>query len=53
MDKYCPRCMIVYRMSMDTNRPYSIVLPPHDPNCPMMQPTHPAPLLPLRKTNKE
>jgi len=42
----CPRCAILFELARDPDKPASIVLPPHDPRCPVIAAKRPAPLMP-------
>lgn len=51
MAEYCPRCMILFKMTCDPDRPYGIVLPPHDPRCPKVALERPASLPAEKRSN--
>jgi hypothetical protein len=40
----CPRCAILFEMKRNSEGSWSIVLPPHDPRCPVVAPYRPASL---------
>lgn len=46
MLKYCPRCTILFEIARNPDKPWGIVLPPHDPRCPVIAHLRPLPLVP-------
>ena len=45
--EYCPRCELEFKMAQNPDTSWSITMPPHDPRCPKIAPSRPAPLEPL------
>lgn len=43
-ETYCARCSIEFEMVRNPDKPWSIVMPPHHPDCPKIAHSKPRPL---------